>query len=84
MDYQSFQEFMQKYDFDQNDIKLLNEIMTSCVIPQTQKKPKKKLYSLRLDQDDMQKIKQIAQKESIPYQTLIGSILHKYVTGQIK
>jgi predicted DNA binding CopG/RHH family protein len=33
-------------------------------------------------EDDLQRIKTEAIKEGIPYQTLIGSILHKYVQTQ--
>ncbi len=80
MDYQSFQNFMKKYDFDQNDLNFLNEIMKSCTIPTKIQKPKKKLYSLRLDEYDMQKLKQIAKEQGLPYQTLISSIIHKYVS----
>jgi len=78
MDYQSFQKFMTKHNFDENDTKLLNEIMTSCVIPQSKKKPKRKLYSFRLNEDDMKKIKNLAETQWIPYQTLVGSIIHQY------
>lgn len=80
MDYNLFQEFMTKYNFDDNDIKMLNEIMTSCVIPKTKKKPKRKLYSFRLSEDDMEKIKEIAENQWLPYQTLVWSIIHQYVT----
>ncbi len=84
MDYQSFQNFIEKHNFDQSDTRLLNEIMTSCVIPQNTKKPKRKLYSFRLNEEDMQKIKEMAKNQWLPYQTLVGSILHKYITWQIK
>lgn len=80
MDYQAFQEFMQKYDFDQNDLSFLNEIMKSCTIPTKIPKPKKKLYSLRLNEEDMLKLKKVAQEQWLPYQTLISSIIHKYVS----
>ncbi len=39
----------------------------------------KKAYSIRLFIDDVDKIREEAALEGIPYQTLIGSILHKYV-----
>ncbi|MBI2436769.1 MAG: antitoxin [Candidatus Magasanikbacteria bacterium] len=38
--------------------------------------------SLRLSTDDLIRIKNLAQKEGLPYQTLIGSVLHKYSTNQ--
>jgi predicted DNA binding CopG/RHH family protein len=39
---------------------------------------KRKSINLRLLEDDLQKIKIKAMRDGIPYQTLIGSILHKY------
>lgn len=46
------------------------------------KHTKRKSINLRLLEDDLQRIKTEAIKEGIPYQTLIGSILHKYVQTQ--
>lgn len=40
---------------------------------------KKKAVSLRLPERDLNKIKTKAAEEGIPYQTLITSVLHKYV-----
>jgi predicted DNA binding CopG/RHH family protein len=39
--------------------------------------------SIRLTATDLAALKHKAQAEGIPYQTLIGSILHTYVTGQL-
>ncbi len=38
--------------------------------------------NLRLNPDDVEKIREKAEREGIPYQTLIGSVLHKYATDQ--
>ncbi len=38
--------------------------------------------NLRLNPDDVEKIREKADREGIPYQTLIGSVLHKYATDQ--
>ncbi len=40
---------------------------------------KKKVVTLRLNNNDLEQIKNIAEDEGIPYQTLISSILHKYI-----
>ena len=40
---------------------------------------KKKVVTLRLNNNDLEQIKVIADDEGIPYQTLISSILHKYI-----
>jgi predicted DNA binding CopG/RHH family protein len=42
----------------------------------------KKSINLRVYTQDLEQIKLQAQKEGIPYQTFISSILHKFVTGQ--
>jgi predicted DNA binding CopG/RHH family protein len=40
--------------------------------------------NIRLPENDLIAIKQRAAREGIPYQTLIGSILHKYASGFLK
>ena len=37
--------------------------------------------SLRLPESDLERLKAKALREGMPYQTLIGSILHKAVSG---
>lgn len=44
---------------------------------------KNKAISLRMTNFDLEKIKEKADKEGIPYQTLITNILHKYITNQL-
>ena len=43
---------------------------------------KNKSISLRISSHDLEQLKEKANDEGIPYQTLINSILHKYVTKQ--
>lgn len=38
--------------------------------------------NLRLNPEDVERIREKAEREGIPYQTLIGSVLHKYATDQ--
>lgn len=45
---------------------------------------KDKRINIRLSSRDLLKIQKKAVKEGIPYQTLISSTLHKFVTGQLK
>lgn len=47
------------------------------------KAKEKKSVSLRLHAQDLTLIKQKAEREGIPYQTLISSILHKYINDQL-
>jgi predicted DNA binding CopG/RHH family protein len=43
---------------------------------------KNKSISLRISSHDLEQLKEKAKDEGVPYQTLINSILHKYVTKQ--
>lgn len=45
---------------------------------------KDKRINIRLNQLDLNAIKARAQAEGMPYQTLIASVMHKYVTGALK
>jgi hypothetical protein len=63
MDYQVFQNFIKKHDFDQSDLSFLNDVMKYCSIPEKIPKPKKKLYSLRLNEEDMIKLKKLAKEQ---------------------
>lgn len=47
-----------------------------------EKSSKKKVITLRLNSNDLEQIKSIANSEGIPYQTLISSILHKYINNR--
>jgi len=44
---------------------------------------KNKSISIRVPEQTLNTIKAKAAKEGLPYQTLIGSILHKYASGQL-
>ena len=39
--------------------------------------------SVRLTQNDFNALKSQAAREGLPYQTLVSSLIHKYVTGQL-
>jgi len=44
---------------------------------------KDRRVSIRLSSADVREIQALALREGLPYQTLIASILHKYVTGRL-
>jgi predicted DNA binding CopG/RHH family protein len=44
---------------------------------------KDRRVNIRLSQADLSALQTIALEEGIPYQTLMASILHKYVTGRL-
>ena len=39
--------------------------------------------NIRIDRGELEKIRAQAQKQELRYQTLIKSVLHRYVTGQL-
>ena len=39
--------------------------------------------NIRISSDELQRIKDQASREGLRYQTLVKSVLHKYVTGQL-
>ena len=43
----------------------------------------KKSISLRLKSNDLEQLKRRAEIEGLPYQTLLSSIVHKFVTDQL-
>ena len=44
---------------------------------------KNKNINIRISAYDIEKVKQRSAEEGIPYQTLISSIIHKYITGKL-
>lgn len=50
----------------------------------SQQMTKKKAISIRLLEADLEGIKARAIREGVPYQTLISSIIHKYLVGDLK
>jgi predicted DNA binding CopG/RHH family protein len=44
---------------------------------------KRKNVNIRISERDLSQIRERASREGIPYQTLIVSVLHKYVTDQL-
>ena len=47
------------------------------------KENEKKSISLRLRKYDLEKLRERAQQEGIPYQTLLSSLIHKFITDQL-
>ena len=45
---------------------------------------KNKNINIRISENDLESIKLQAAREGLPYQTLIGSLIHKYATGSLK
>ena len=39
--------------------------------------------NIRLSPNDLKRLKVKAMEEGMPYQTLVSSVIHKYVTGRL-
>jgi predicted DNA binding CopG/RHH family protein len=48
-----------------------------------EKSRKTKNINIRISEYDLDKLRERSEKEGIPYQTLVASILHKYVSDQL-
>ncbi len=48
------------------------------------KAAKSKKINLRISDEDLSLVKKKAEESGIPYQTLIGSLIHQYASGKIK
>ncbi len=62
---------------DKENSKLLKKSAKAFV-----KKEETKM-NIRISSSELEKIKAIALKEGLKYQTFIKSVLHKYITGQL-
>ncbi len=74
-------------DFENGEFKSLNNILAEReklkkLAENTLKKNKR--INFRISERDLTAIKREANKEGIPYQTLISSIVHKYSSGLLK
>ncbi|PHS40404.1 MAG: hypothetical protein COB07_04730 [Sulfurovum sp.] len=68
---------LSKIKTDEENSKLLQKSAKAFV-----KKEETKM-NIRISSHELEKIKEIAEKEGLKYQTFIKSVLHKYITGQL-
>jgi predicted DNA binding CopG/RHH family protein len=65
--------------------KLKNSPVSKGIIIAAQETMKKnKNINIRITENDLVSIKMIAAREGLPYQTLIGSLIHKYASGYLR
>ena len=57
--------------------------LKSAAKEHVQKRNKEKRISIRVFASDLERIKEIAEEEGLPYQTLVTSVLHKFSTGRL-
>ena len=80
------------YELDKEEKIIENEVETYRSVTGAKRKKiegilkeskKNKAISLRITNYDLEKLKEKAESEGLPYQTLITTILHKYITNQL-
>ena len=80
-----------KYELDKNEkliekeareYKRISEDKKRNIKSILEKSSRKRVVTLRLNNNDLEQIKSLANTEGIPYQTLISSILHKYINDR--
>ncbi|CAC9514866.1 CopG family antitoxin [Bathymodiolus azoricus thioautotrophic gill symbiont] len=79
---QSFED-NQFIELDKGDFDELSASLKDAASNTIKKLSKKKSISIRLLEDDIDRLKAIAMNEGMPYQTYISHVLHKVTTGRI-
>ena len=88
---------MKKYNLDSEERELLNSIEAGewASVDNVQEEilnhqemakntlKKDKRVNLRMSSKDLEAIKTYAVEEGLPYQTLMSSVLHKFITGRL-
>ena len=65
------------------DAEIIYEVCKNKIEKIIDKENEKKSISLRVRKYDLEKLKERAQQEGIPYQTLLSSLIHKFITDQL-
>jgi len=69
--------------YEKGKVKVTNSNLDHQAIAKNTLKKNKKI-NIRISESDLNALRQRAAREGIPYQTLIGSILHKYLNGYLE
>ncbi len=72
-----------KIEEEMNELKPVSKEKREQIEKIIERSRKDKAISLRLSRYDLEKIKERAREEGVPYQTLISMVLHKYVTNRL-
>jgi len=68
---------------NQKSVPNLSDKMDKIKSAVTVKYTKRKAINIKVLESDLEKLKSKALEEGMPYQTLLNSVLHKYITGQL-
>ena len=79
------------YNFDSEEVEILKAFESGklngpapsedMIMAAKKTLKKNKNINIRISENDLESIKLRAAREGMPYQTLIGSIIHKYASG---
>ena len=67
-----------------DEFEILKKSLTTAATETIKQRSKRKAISIRLLEDDINKLKAMALNEGIPYQTYITHVIHKVTTGQMR
>lgn len=87
-----------KIQFDKEELEIISAIENDEMVPAPNRKKllselkeaaasmsrKNKRMNIRMSESDIERLKAKALEEGLPYQSLVSSILHKYVSGKLK
>ena len=87
-------DFEKKYTLDPEEVEILEAyeagklegapVSDEMILAAKKTTQKNKTINIRISENDLTSIKLIAAKEGMPYQTLIGSLIHKYASGYLQ
>jgi len=75
--------FEQSIEDNAEKFKPLSDVETKEVEAIINAANKTKNINIRISAYDIEKIKQRSSEEGIPYQTLISSVIHRYIMGKL-
>ncbi|MGZ8546540.1 MAG: hypothetical protein ACXW33_10070 [Sulfuricurvum sp.] len=67
-----------------DEFEILKKSLKTAATETIKQRSKRKAISIRLFEDDINKLKAMALNEGIPYQTYITHVIHKVTTGQMR
>ena len=84
---QWYEDHSNEFVVPENQEELRNQLIQAAkqppIVHHTENRENKKSITLRLEQEDISDLKSLAVEQGLSYQTLIGSVLHRYVKGTL-
>ncbi len=77
------EEFLNEtFDFSRA-VRVVGKAATQSEIKKLEKAKKEAVLTTRISEADLNGLKRVAAKKAIPYQTLLGHLIHEYVNGNL-